>query len=101
MFAGGVGKVQISDVVHEARIRVSETGTVAAAGSGSKRMRFISNVYGNHRNVNSAAAVIMSRMAAWAEDEVVVEANRPFLYYIEDAAGNVIFYGQFAGGQTN
>lgn len=40
----------------------------------------------------------MSRMAAIHEDEVVVfEANRPFLYYIEDAKGNVIFYGQYAG----
>jgi serpin B len=60
----------ISDVIHEAFVKVNEAGTEAAA----------------------ATAVVVGRVSA--PEPATFEATRPFLFFIVDETRAVLFAGQ-------
>lgn len=61
------GPIQIGKVLHEAKIRIDEYGTVAAA----------------------ATTVSVITLSAHSDDEVVFNVNEPFLAIIVDNAKNI------------
>jgi serpin B len=74
-FSGMTGEpdLYVSDVVHEAFVRVDEAGTEAAA----------------------ATAVIMDLRAALPGDTVELEIDRPFLFALRDrSTGEILFLGR-------
>ena len=73
-FSGITGQqdLYISDVVHKAFVKVDEEGTEAAA----------------------ATAVVMN-LLSMPEEPVIVDINKPFLFFIQDnETGSVIFMGK-------
>lgn len=70
------GGVQLSEVLHKAKIQVTEEGTEAAA----------------------ATAVVSSRSAVSFDDPKQVVVDHPFLYYVMDLQDNTIL---FQGTVTN
>ncbi|MBN2370604.1 MAG: serpin family protein [Vicinamibacteria bacterium] len=69
----GVGDLQIHDILHQAFIKVNETGTEAAA----------------------ATAVVISATSADPGMPVLLRVDRPFIYLIRDrATGAVLFLGR-------
>ncbi len=74
-FSGATGErdLYISDVIHKAYVAVDEKGTEAAA----------------------ATAVVMAGAAAQENPPIVVQADHPFIYFIQDQqTGSILFVGR-------
>ncbi len=69
----GTRNLYIADVLHQAFVAVDEKGTTAAA----------------------ATAVVISRLSALPQPEIIVTLDHPFLFFIRDVAtGHVLFIGR-------
>jgi serpin B len=67
-----VPELYVADVLHQAFIGVDESGTEAAA----------------------ATAVILDRWSAGPGEAVAFTVDRPFLFFIHDSSGVILFTGQ-------
>ncbi len=72
-FSGMTGKkdLKIDKVIHQARIKVEETGTEAAAAT---------------------AVVVIRKTAIDPDQPVIFRANRPYLFFIRENAGQSILF---------
>jgi serpin B len=79
-FSGITGdrSLLISEVIHDAVVAVDEKGTEAAA----------------------ATAVVFTESASFFEDQVTLTIDRPFIYYIMDSKGSILFMGEFVKPQS-